>query len=986
MPARLVSMGAVAFICLLLVSPAWSQTASGIAGVASDPSGAVLPGVTVEAASPALIEKVRTVVTDGEGRYNIVALQPGTYTVTFSLSGFNTSRREGILLTAGFTASVNAEMQVGSLQETVTVSGQSPMVDTQNVRQQTVVSQEMLETLPSGSMGGSVLLSMTPGMTGTAAISDLGGTAGYREGMGSNAQNEFRGRVGLKYNIDGLSILSVLNEGTFSFVPNPLLLGEMTIETGGSAESSGNGLSINALPREGGNSFSYMTTGLFSNGAMQSDNLTDEWIRRGIRDPGKIDFHWDVGGSMGGPIVRDRAWFFAAVKYQNTKRFETDNYYNATQDTLLYTPDLSRPGHTDDLQRSQAGRVTWQASRRNKINFLLDFQNNWVNRQATPTQAPEAKYRWNFYPSYVTQVSWTMPVTNRFLIEAAAGAAISHWDAFLQPEVGPNSVRVVEQSTGRTYGANLPRDPDLDERYNQRASLSYVTGTHSFKVGVTVEQLRADYGLGFVPGGKPAIVDLQYQFNNQRPVSITQYSRPYVTKSRVNPDLTLYAQDQWAVGRMTLNYGLRFDYMSGYVPAQHVAATRFIPERNFDRVDGLPKWKDFNPRAGIAYDLFGNSRTALKLSFGRYISKEGTGIADGLNPINTSVNNVTRVWNDSNNNFTPDCDLANFLANGECEQVSNLNFGKPNVTTRWSDAVLQGYGARPASWDIALDVQQQIGERVSLSAGYNYNWHENFRVTDNLLVSPSDYDPFCITAPRHPDLPGGGGYEVCGLFDISRAQFGRADNLVVPASDFGDQKRVSNFFHLDVSTRLRTGMLLRGGIDSGTILTEQCFVIDSPQNLLNCRVDPPFMGRTQLKLQGSYPLPGDFVVAAIFQNIPTVPYGATYNASNREIAPSLGRNLAACGARTIETCTATVAVPLFNPGQSFEARRTQLDLRLTKNVQLSAKLRLQANLDLYNATNSAALLTTNSTFGGQWRNPTAIVNGRLLQVSGRLTF
>jgi len=283
-------------------------------------------------------------------------------------------------------------------------------------------------------------------------------------------------------------------------------------------------------------------------------------------------------------------------------------------------------------------------------------------------------------------------------------------------------------------------------------------------------------------------------------------------------------------------------------------------------------------------------------------------------------------------------------------------------------------------------VQQQIGERVSLSAGYNYNWHENFRVTDNLLVSPSDYDPFCITAPRHPDLPGGGGYEVCGLFDISRTQFARVDNLVVPASDFGDQKRVSNFLHLDVSTRLRTGMLLRGGIDSGTILTEQCFVIDSPQNLLNCRIDPPFMGRTQLKLQGSYPLPGDFVVAAIFQNIPTVPYGATYNASNREIAPSLGRNLAACGARTIETCTATVAVPLFNPGQSFEARRTQLDLRLTKNVQLSAKLRLQANLDLYNATNSAALLTTNSTFGGQWRNPTAIVNGRLLQVSGRLTF
>ena len=287
----------------------------------SDSSGAVLPGVTVEAASPALIEKVRTAVTDGDGRYNIIALQPGTYLVSFSLSGFNTTRREGIVLTAGFTAPVNVELRVGSLEETVTVTGDSPLVDTQNVTQQTRISQETLETLPSGSMGGSVLLAMTPGMTGTAAIADLGGTAGYREGMGSNAQNEFRGRIGLKYNVDGLSILSVLNEGTFSFVPNPLLLGEMQIETGGSAESSGNGLSINAIPREGANTFSYMITGLFSNGSMQSDNLTDEWIKRGIRSPGKVDFHRDGGGTVGGPIIRDRAWFFGAVRYQHTNRF-----------------------------------------------------------------------------------------------------------------------------------------------------------------------------------------------------------------------------------------------------------------------------------------------------------------------------------------------------------------------------------------------------------------------------------------------------------------------------------------------------------------------------------------------------------------------------------------------------------------------------------------------------------------------------------------
>src|SRR6202790_1444092 len=139
----------------LLVVPAaeafaQSTTAGAIAGVVKDTTGAVLPGVTVEAASPALIEKVRTVVTDGQGQYKIVELRPGTYTVTFSLTGFSTVKREGFDLTAGFTATVNADMKVGSLEETITVSGASPVVDTQNVRSQNVLSRQALDTLPTG--------------------------------------------------------------------------------------------------------------------------------------------------------------------------------------------------------------------------------------------------------------------------------------------------------------------------------------------------------------------------------------------------------------------------------------------------------------------------------------------------------------------------------------------------------------------------------------------------------------------------------------------------------------------------------------------------------------------------------------------------------------------------------------------------------------------------------------------------------------------
>lgn len=994
-------------LCLLLLpslAAAQQVTTGGIAGIVRDTSGAVLPGVTVEAASPALIEKVRTAVTNGEGRYNIVGLQPGTYAVVFSLVGFNAVRFEGIGVNANFTATVNAELQVGALEETITVTAESPLVDTQNVTQQTRVSKDLLEALPSASMGGSVLINMTPGLTGTASIADVGGTAGYREGMGSNANNaSYHGRQGLSYNIDGLSILSVLNEGTFSFVPNPLLLGEITVETGGSADNSGNGLALNAIPQEGGNAMHFMARGLFSNGAMSAGNLTDEWIARGIKEPGKLDYHYDAGFTAGGPIKRDKIWFFAAIKYQGTKNFDTDSYFNATQDSVLFTPDLNRPSFTDALQRSHAGRITWQASPRHKFNFLLDAQNNWVYRHPIATNSPEAKHRWNFDPSYITQVKWTMTASSRLLLEAAAGAAVSHWDTYLQPEVGPNNVRVTEQSTGRTYGMGEPRDPDLDERYNQRASLTYTTGSHNIKVGVTVEELRADYGLGFVPGGPPhKNVDIAYVFLNQRPLSITQNSRPYVTKDRISPDLAIFAQDQWAISRLSINYGLRFEYLKGHVPEQDVAATRFLPARHYDRVDDLPNWKDITPRVGVAYDVFGNSKTAVRFNFARYLRKEGTGIPNSLNPINTSVNSVTRTWSDTDGDFEPDCDLTNFNLNDECGPISNVNFGRPGVTTVWSDDVRTGFGSRPGNWDVSLELQQQIGAAMSVTAGYNRTWSNNFRVTDNLAVVPSDFDPFCVTAPVHPDLPDGGGYQVCGLFDVTPSKFGQVNNLVRPASDFGDPKRIANFFNLTIDTRFKTGLLLRGGIDTGRITTDKCFVIDSPQasytaglaattanreaGLFQCRTAPPLMGNTQIKLQGSYPLPADIVVSAIFQNVPTVSYEATYRATNREIAPSLGRNLAACGTRTIETCTATVDVPLVQPGISFEDRRTQLDLRFTKFFQLNSKMRLQANVDIYNTLNSGALLTTTNAFGPSWRNPLDILDGRLFQFSGQLTF
>src|SRR5687768_10955636 len=237
---RLISIGLFACSCWLAHDPAWAQQASGIAGLVRDSSGAVMPGVTVEAASPALIEKSRAAVTDGQGRYNIVDLVPGTYTVTFTLTGFNAVRREGISLTSGFTATVNADLQVGSLEETITVSGASPLIDTSNVRRQTIASRELLETLPVSTKNIQSLVTLTPGWAGLA---DVGGR--YTAEVGS-----FHGKGGVKVSFDGMGMEN--SDGNSSYQLNSAVVSEMSAQTSGiTAEVNADGPVMNIVPREG---------------------------------------------------------------------------------------------------------------------------------------------------------------------------------------------------------------------------------------------------------------------------------------------------------------------------------------------------------------------------------------------------------------------------------------------------------------------------------------------------------------------------------------------------------------------------------------------------------------------------------------------------------------------------------------------------------------------------------------------------------------
>lgn len=310
----------LAMVGMAMLAPcgAFAQQAGGIAGIVRDESGGVLPGVTVEAASPVLIEKVRTAVSDGEGRYSITDLRPGTFTVTFSLAGFNTFIRDGVGLTAGFTASVNADMKVGALAETITVSGAAPLVDTQNVKQQSVISSDLLAALPSGSKGHMDLIRLIPGMSSDRAQGG-GGAAGI---YASNATHgaTMHGKAGSKVSYDGMQVNNLAGTGAVSYIMNPSTVIETTVEKGGiSAESNASGVAFNMIPKEGANTFSYGADFTFSNQDLQGENLNDDLRGRGVNATTKILKAYDTNFTVGGPLKRDRLWFFAATRFTGTK-------------------------------------------------------------------------------------------------------------------------------------------------------------------------------------------------------------------------------------------------------------------------------------------------------------------------------------------------------------------------------------------------------------------------------------------------------------------------------------------------------------------------------------------------------------------------------------------------------------------------------------------------------------------------------------------
>jgi hypothetical protein len=1013
-------VGSLAVWACFALLPTTAVAQAVIAGTVRDTSGAVLPGVTVEASSPVLIEKVRAAISDSTGQYRIEDLRPGTYTVNFALTGFSAFRREGVELTGSFTATINAEMRIGALEETVTVTGESPIVDVQSARRQTVLSNDVLKAIPTVRSYNALVVVVPGVVTNTNDVAT--GTATTQFPIHGGRNNE--GRM----TVDGLNVgnppggnqppgfsVDVGNSEEISFTTS-----------GGLGESETAGLVMNVVPKTGGNN---LHGSLFYSGSgknLQADNSGGK-----VAAPTPLTKVYDVNGAVGGPIFKDRLWYFATARTQGSTRVNANQFYNLnagdpTKWLYVGGKDVSDPGFSDRTWENISGRLTWQATPRNKIGGYWDEQ--WVCRKcegstvgitSPPVASPEALSPGQTLPLRVPQVTWSSPVTNRLLFDAGFGGTYYGWGSFERnPNPTRDLIKVTEQcaagcaNNGGRAGLVYRSQDFGDNRtgsYTWKGSVSYVTGRHSFKVGYQGTLMTDDRTWS------TNSTDLWYRFNNGIPNQLTQTISPWINDARAGWD-ALFAQEQWTMGRLTLQGALRFDVARSWFPEQNIGPDRFLPVAySFPETKGIDSYKDITPRFGLAYDVFGSGRTAVKMNLGRYL--EGVGVQ--LNYANTNptlriptstgpfgVPGVTRTWIDADGDLVPDCDFANPLAHGNaaavnggggadfCGSISNQRFGQPVLTGHYDPDLLSGWGVRAGDWSLGVSVQQQILQRMSVEVGYYRRSFDGFSLNDNRLLSPSDLTPYSITAPSDPRLPNGGGYTIGTLYDVVPAKAGQIENEATLTEKYGKQYQYFNGVDFTVSLRA-SGFTFQGGTSTGQNVADAC---DVRANLpeLSTGIGAGLVGSTvsttspychvaygwltQLRGLGSYAIPKiDAQLSAVFQSKPGALLSANYAVPAATIAQTLGR--APSGNVT------NVTVNLIEPGSLYGDRINQLDFRFAKNFRFGGK-RAMVSLDLYNALNVNPVLTYNNSFtpGGPWLQANSILTGRLARISAEWTF
>jgi hypothetical protein len=956
--------------------PRTSHAQVAIAGVVKDASGAVMPGVTVEASSPALIEKTRSVVTDTAGQYKIVDLSPGTYDVSFTLPGFKTVRRAGIVLEGSFTAQVSPELQVGAVEEAVTVTGETPAVDVINTTRSFVANREILDSIPTTDRNTVARALLIPGTTVTPFV--LGQ---YNLTSHGSSSSDFT------IAIDGLRVNNLCGSGQYSgFYMNDASVQELTYSTGSeSAEIQSSGIRVNTVPKDGGNRFSGTFFAYGQGSSLQSDNRTD--AMKAVQANGQplvsvagTAYDWQINPSFGGPLAKDKLWFYATYKYQNAK---------------VYVPSAKLADGSQAYRNlmgnySGVGRLTWAASSKDKVRFYIEKQfngefYNGFNTYAVST--PEASTD-AFGRGWIPQMRWTRAQSNKLLLEAGISYYNQPYEQDCRPGLSATALPSLNGSTGLLTGAcgyTIPPYSSTTKDYSTMASASYITGSHAFKVGMT--DGWGENSRTFAPN---ANIDTLIKINvaglgNEIPFQVVVYNSPATAVQNVNSDFGSYAQDTWTIKKLTLNYGARFEHFNASVPAESSPASTWIGARDFPAIPDVPNWNDWAVRLAGAYDLFGNGKTALKANAGKYVASQAAGYAQNFNGMSGTTQTVS--WSDLDRNGT----IYDASGNIQVNEVGprTPNFGQ--VTVRPDPALARGY-----NWEYSAAIQHELMPRTSVTVGFYHRDFYNLQVVDNQNLSAADWTSFSVATPTDPRLPLSG--QAFPLYTLNQSKVGTAtDNLYTYST-----QNTSTYNGFEVSANVRRDkFLLFGGVTTDRLLTSNCdgstatFDVgargasarDNPNSLRFCDVtlatsgQPAGVFRTTVKASGAYSFPYDIQLSGSFSSIPGPGVRADYTVTSAIAGrPIIGST----------TGTASTVVNLVQPNSLFLDYQNRLDMRIGKTFRIDNK-RMQGFADVFNVLNAGTVMSVNQTYGAvaatnAWLTPTNIMQGRYVRFGFQMNF
>jgi hypothetical protein len=944
--------GAALLFCVLIALPVAAQQGSGIAGAAKDDTGAVMPGVTVEASSPALIEKVRSAVTDGSGQYRIVNLLPGTYTVTFTLPGFGTFKREGIELTTNFTAQVNAEMKVGALEESVTVSGASPMVDVQSAAVAQQVTRETLDAIPTGRSVQAVG-KLLPGITisgGERGGVDVGGTAGF-QAVTLNSHGSHGDNV---YQIDGMTVQSGIGNGTSPQYYNEDQFQEYTYTTSAiPAEVAYGGVRIQMTSKEGGNAFH--GRGLAQIEPWQSNNYSSELQNAGLRVPDGVIKLWDTSGSLGGPILKDRLWFFTTHRYNGGDFLVGNSFYHDRAVCDQYGTDAEKAhdcqGVDDNYELSNIGRLTWQATKNHKIAGFYSKENKQRgHRELAAGVSPEASTPQDMRLSYSAAIKWTAPLSSKLLWDAGVSQYFLNYTfTYLPGAAAYQNLAYQDLTLATRWGA---RSGGLFHRNNYKryytASLAYVTGSHAIKGGVQYNHAVEDSYYNVDPWHMVA------QLRNGVASSVIVDNTSVFNKPG-HDESAFFVQDSWTLKRLTINPGLRYDWFHPWVGKQDAPATVWVPERHFEAIDDMLSFKNWSPRLSAAYDVFGNGKTAVKANISKYVAIMGNSQADLYNPLGVLTDQ--RTWRDTNGDLFPQY--------SEIGGATVSNFG--TKSPRLQDPDVQ----REKQIEVSASVQHQLSSRVAVTAGYYHRMFYDLTQTRNTLVNvDTDYTPVQIPDPRNAS-------QTITIYNLNPAKLAQT-NLVDTTSK--SNRQYWDGIDLSGQGNIVNGARVFGGVSFGGSSQDMCDVVDpnfggtlaAPiWGRQFCKQSQPW--RPLAKLGGSFPLPFQTQVSGSLSSFPGNSESITYGVT-RTIYPQL-----------VQT---SITVPLDDPSSpdQYLPRINQLDLRFAKKVQMSGSKHLMVQFDIFNVTNQNPVLAAVTSYGPTVYRPNTIMQGRLFQIGTQFFF